>query len=426
MNTALPPIQKVPNLPEAKGASSREVPARSKLVELAPVSDPMPARHQSVTHKKIKVPKRWGTATSFILCVLLPVIAAGWYLSERAQNQFTSSTAFAIRSEEPASGLDLFSGFAAMASSSSSDVDILSLFLTSQDLVSKVQSKLDIQGIWSAKYDLDPVFALAPDGTIEDLTQYWERMVHVNFDANSGLIELLVKAFNPDDARAITQTILDESTHLMNHLSDDAQTEMIKSAAQEHELAKSRLTEARMAVLSLRAKTGMVDPEVGLSGDSGVLKRLQENLADELVKLDLLRSNQGGAASSTGSSADVRISQNEIKIEVLESRIAQERKKFGANNGEGFSEIIAQFEDLLVEQRFAEEAYIASTAALDVARADARRSSRYLAVFVQPTLAERALYPQRFIIGLLIAVFALLLWSLFVLVAYSIRDRRPV
>ncbi|SFR64514.1 hypothetical protein [Litoreibacter janthinus] len=404
----------------------REIAARNKLVELAPIVEPSPPQVPRTTRMKRGKRRYIGLTLSFILCVLIPIAATVWYLSERAADQYASSAAFAIRTEEASLGLDLLSGFAAMSGSSSSDIDILDRFLISQDLVTKIQSKLNLRKVWSKPRNADPVFSFDPDGTIEDLTTFWQRMVRVDYDSSSGLIEVEAKAFSEVEARQITQAILAESTHLMNHLSDGAHQSIIKSATEEYERAKSRLRDVRLAVSALRAKTGMMDPEAGLSGDHGVVQSLQESLANELVKLDLLRSNLGESGQQARNANDIRIEQNEIKIDVLRSRIAQERQKFDANDGAGYSEIIAKFEELLVEQRFAEEAYVATTAALDAARAEARRSSRYLAVFVQPTEAERALYPRRVLISVLVGMFTLLLWGLLALVYYSVRDRRPV
>ncbi len=59
-----------------------------------------------------------------------------------------------------------------------------------------------------------------------------------------------------------------------------------------------------------------------------------------------------------------------------------------------------------------------------MARAEARRQSRYLAAHVEPTLAERALYPRRATITGLAALFLLLGWSVLMLVWYNVRDNR--
>ena len=44
--------------------------------------------------------RHWGLAASFVLAVLLPLAASVWYLFARAADQYHSTTAFSVRSEE--------------------------------------------------------------------------------------------------------------------------------------------------------------------------------------------------------------------------------------------------------------------------------------------------------------------------------------
>ena len=67
--------------------------------------------------------------------------------------------------------------------------------------------------------------------------------------------------------------------------------------------------------------------------------------------------------------------------------------------------------------------YRAALTALEVAREDAARQSRYLATYVKPTLAQNAEYPKRWILAGLAGLFLLLIWSILALIYYSIRDR---
>ena len=78
---------------------------------------------------------------------------------------------------------------------------------------------------------------------------------------------------------------------------------------------------------------------------------------------------------------------------------------------------------LVVDRESAEERYRAALAALDVARAKASGQSRYLATYVQPTLAETSEYPQRGTIIGLAGLFLLLGWATLALIYYSVRDR---
>ena len=113
--------------------------------------------------------------------------------------------------------------------------------------------------------------------------------------------------------------------------------------------------------------------------------------------------------------------------EVIRERIARERDAFasetGGAGGEDYPRLIAEYEALQVDREFAEETYRAALAALDVARAKASRQSRYLATYIEPTLAESSEYPDRLLIELLSGLFLVLSWAVMVLVYYAIRDR---
>ena len=58
------------------------------------------------------------------------------------------------------------------------------------------------------------------------------------------------------------------------------------------------------------------------------------------------------------------------------------------------------------------------------ARNEARRQSRYLAAHVQPTLAERAEYPQRAMILGLSSLFLVFFWAIASMMFYALRDRK--
>ena len=117
------------------------------------------------------------------------------------------------------------------------------------------------------------------------------------------------------------------------------------------------------------------------------------------------------------------------RIDVIRERIQSERQTFTSDNtdtgavGENYPELIAEFESLTVDASYAEETYRAALTAMQVARDDAKRQSRYLATYVEPTLAHTSEYPRRPIIIALAALFLVLAWSIMALIYYSIRDR---
>jgi hypothetical protein len=112
---------------------------------------------------------------------------------------------------------------------------------------------------------------------------------------------------------------------------------------------------------------------------------------------------------------------------VHEARIEVERRKFGSSGSlegdPGYATTVAEFERLTVDREFAEQGYLRALSAYDAARAQANRQSRYLAAYIQPTLAEAAEFPQRMVIIGVTGLFAFLIWSILSLVFYALRDR---
>lgn len=357
-------------------------------------------------------------ALSFLLFVLTPVSVSAWYLWTRATDQYASYLGFSVRSENGTTSSELLGGLTSlvgMSSNSGSDTDILYKFIQSHDLVDRIDQKLDLRSIWS-KAPGDPVFGYTGNDTLEDLLSEWERKVRVYYD--DGMIDLRVLAFTPQDARAITQAIYDESGVMINQLNDIAREDALRYAREDLNEALVRLKEARQMVTEFRNRHQIVDPSADVQGQMGVLVSLQQQMAEALVVLGTLQAN--------AQPNDPRIEQAELRIRVIREQIEQERQKFGSETatGEALSEVVGQYESLAVDREFAERTYIAALATYDTARAEASRLSRYLAAYVKPTLAQEPEFPERGKLLLIIGGFLLIIWIIGVLIYYSLRDRR--
>lgn len=361
-----------------------------------------------------------GLMLSFVVLVIAPLLLTGWYLWMRAADQYASTTGFTVRREETSPAADILGGLSQFSSSSSSDTDILYEFIQSQELVRKINDQIALKALYSKAWPDDPVFAFDPEGGIEDLLAFWQRMVRISYDAGAGLIELRVLAFTPEDARAIARLIFDESSQMINELSAIARDDATRYAREELERAVERLKQAREAVTAFRSRTQIVDPSADIQGQMGLLNTLQQQLAEALIELDLLR--------ETSRENDPRIAQGERRIAVIRNRIDEERQKFGIGGqgpgGRDYATLVAEYERLTVDREFAEQSYTAALSAFDGAQAEAQRQSRYLAAYIKPTLAEEAEYPQRAMLLGLTALFLTLLWSILALIYYSLRDRR--
>lgn len=367
--------------------------------------------------------RHWGIALSFVTLVLVPVVVTMFYLWVIAADQYSSNTGFTVRSEERGAATDLLGGLASFgAGATNSDVDVLYEFIQSQEIVEKIDAKLDLRSLYSVYWPRDPVVALSPKASIEDLHAYWERVVRISFDGSNGLIDLEVLAFRPEDAKRIAEEIVAQSQEMINQLNETARADALRYAQADLDQAIQRIKDARGALTGFRTRTQIVDPQTDIETRLGVLQNLQQQLAEALVEADILE--------QTTTQNDPRLIQTRQKIAVIRSRIAYERRTFAnaeeevGSLGEDYPTLIAEYESLSVDLDFAEEAYRAALTAMDVAKSNALRQSRYLATYVNPTRSQSSEYPRRFVISGLTALLLFMLWGMAALVFYSLRDRR--
>lgn len=405
-----------PATPAAPAAPAAPTAPKAPVAPAAPKARPRPTARPARFRMR-----HWGLVLTFLIMVVAPVAVSGWYLHTRAADQYASTLGFTVRTEEIASASDILGGLGtSLGGGGSRDSDILYEFIRSQQLVASINAQLDLRSLYSRHYDTDPVLSLAPGGTIEDLTSYWQRMVRISYDSSSGLMELRVLAFDPDEAHDIAAAIYAESTLMINNLSAIAREDATRYASEDLTLAVERLKTAREDLTAYRVENQIVDVTADIQGQMALLATLQGQLATALIDLDLLR--------TSASDNDPRVGQVQSRISVIEARIEEERQKFGAEGpgpgGRSYAATVAQFESLTVEREFAERRYIVALAAFDNARAEASRQSRYLAAYIGPTTAEKAEFPQRLLLGGLVMLFSFLIWAILSLIYYSLRDRR--
>jgi len=316
-----------------------------------------------------------------LLVVLLPVLAATYYLMFLAQDQYASTTGFTIRQGETEAASALLGGLTQLVGGpTAGNSDLLFEFLQSQEIVERIDARIDLRAHYSATWPQDAAFSIWPDAAIEDLVRFWRRMVRVTFNQGSGLIVIEVRARDPGTAQTVAQMVIAESEEMINTLNDTARRDSMASAEADLAEALERLRSAREALAEFRARTQILDPVADIQGRMGVLNNLQQQLAEALVEHDLLL--------QTADSGDPRLRQGQRRIEVIRARIADERRSFAAQDvtvdNTDYPQLLGQYEGLRVTQEFAEMSYRAALTAFDAARSNAERQQLYLATFIRP------------------------------------------
>ncbi|GAB5375220.1 MAG: RkpR [Acuticoccus sp.] len=358
----------------------------------------------------------------FLIFVAAPTVLTILFYGFIAANQYATFSSFAVRgANSTGSAVDVTTMFALGGTSADTEVAdsfIVQEYIQSREMVEILIAEANFLEIYS-RPSADPYYRLNPELPIEDLVAYWQMMSTVEFDTETGIIDLIVRAFRPSDVEQITRKVIEKSEALVNLLSLRSREDSLRSARRELQLAEERYSEARKEVARWRGSEREIDPEAVATAQTALVSGLEVQLADLQSNLIALR--------ATMSENSPRVVYVRNQIEALKRQIATERLSVAVADADQsqpvLTERLARYEELLAEREFAQQSYSSSLAALEQARMEALKQQRYLAVFVTGMAPQESTYPKGIRWTLIVFGVLFLSWGLFALVAAAIRDR---
>jgi len=270
-------------------------------------------------------PRHWFAGFGFILLVVAPTLLAAVYLTITAADRYGSRVAFSIRSNQASAPLEILGAVTQIGNSSVlTDGQVLYDFIRSQQIVETIAAQLPLEDYYNRAPD-DWVFSLASGEPIEDLVDYWNRMIDVSLDPATGILAVEARAFTPAEAQTVATHILAASSDLVNRLSDTAREDAVRHASIELRAAEERLRSIRTRLRKFRDIEQEVDPSQNAKVAIGLVASLEEELSQARVQLGLLR----GALDDSAP----RIVLLQRRVDSLEARIAAERTRLGPGLG---------------------------------------------------------------------------------------------
>jgi capsular polysaccharide transport system permease protein len=351
---------------------------------------------------------------------------------------------FAVRGGEQGVSDPMASLTGAMSALRNQDSLIVADYIRGRGMVDALEKTLNLRAMF-AKGDI--VFRFSPDKPIEKLVRYWRWQTDVDIDRMSGIVTVIVRAFTPQDALAIAQAVIAASETLVNDLSDRARRDALKQAQSELALAEKVLADRLRAMQELRNREGILD--AGKTSDA--LTKLTGDMRLELARLESDYAAQKQSVSETSPQMRVlaaRIRSTREQIRLIEGRMtatarpaaalpapggpapgaqggalagAQSGALAGAQTG-ALADSMSRFDRFRLEQDFAQKQYVAAAASLERARMELATQQVYLTTFLQPVLAEDALYPKRMWIIAALTAICLALWGIGAGIAVLMRN----
>ncbi len=358
----------------------------------------------------------------FLFILIIPTIVAVVYFGFIASDRYVSNNRIVIQSAD----MGAVSGVASLITGSSlgggggmgSQGDILASYIHSNSILQELDNLLDLRKIYSPE-SVDQFSRLGDEASQEDFLEYYRKMTLVEWDPGTSLLYVEVEAFTPNDAKLILDTIIMLSEEKLNSLKERKQSDRVAFARQELKLAEERLFQARLAVADFRRKYGEIDPLKSAEAKGSLLATLNEELAAARTELTSLRFALKPESPQVQSAV--------ARIKALEEQVSQEKAKatrqLKGDNSTALSDLVTEFEGLIIEEEFARATYTSALAFLENTRASAQQDSSYVVDFIEANLPQEATQPKRLQIIASVFVICLLVLGIGNLIVAAIKEQ---
>jgi capsular polysaccharide transport system permease protein len=362
---------------------------------------------------------RLGVISSFIAFVIAPFLVASIYWGLIASDQYSTQMKFTIHAGEK-SPLDSLGGMIGGGmlggGAGSQDTQIVADFIRSRAMVDALQDSLNLKRIYSYP-EADYFSRFNPSKPVEDLEKYWRKRVDVKVESLSGIVAVDVRAFTPEDSRALGTKILELSEKLVNDISMRARRDAVTQAKIELARAEDELQATTATMRDTRNSEGVLD--AGAAAEA--IDRIVGALKLELSKLEQDLASQGDAGENSPQS---RVLQS--RAGALKAQIADYNKQIAslgkASGGPSMADRMSTLSRKQIDLDLARQRYAMAAAIYENARVDLETQHSYLAVSLRPSLAEKAMYPRRWWEWSIIVLPAIVGWALLVAIAFLVRD----
>lgn len=392
--------------------------------QTSPMLRSEPGMAEEVPH--LELPQRQrrrplGGILSFLLCVVVPTIVGAVYYIGYATDQYVVEFNFAVRDTSTATSTSAAAAsLTAMVGTSSSanptENYMVTEYMVSRQAVEDLQSKINIRQRYALPF-IDFWSRLDASEPMERFAKYWKTMTTAEFDIITGTAVAQVKAFTADDAYLIAKTLLSLSEELINEVAQRPQRDAVRYAEAEVKRAEDRLKDIRAALSTYREKEGVIEPTTGVVlGNATLVSTLRATLSQLQTDMSALQKNRISANSPQMQNLQIRIKATQEQIKEVEGQISS------AGQGTAIAQVVARYEQLDLERQFAQNMLTSTMQSLEQARSNAMTKRIYITPYVMPAMPQTSLYPRRFVAILTVAGACLLLWTIALLLARSIRE----
>lgn len=350
--------------------------------------------------------------------VIYIMIAVIFYYTFIAADRYVSEVSLSVKSTDGSSPISLsgIESLVGVASSSTEDIKLLQEYIKSFDMLQKLDEKINLRSLYE-KQKLDLFFRIYSSTSKESYLKYYRDRIHILFDDTTGLLNVAVEGFSPEDARNISAAILEECERFINEISHNIAREQLRFAQGELESAKQKYKDAKNELLKFQNEYGVFDPQSLAKTKAGFITEIELQISKKETELNTMRSYlNDNAPEIVALKAELRAHKEQLE---------KERRKVASNASQDkLNDVVAQFEALYLNLSFAEDVYKTAITAVETTRIEIGRKAKQVVVIQSPYVPDSAAYPNKMYNIITIFVILTLIFGVVRLVRAIIDEHR--
>lgn len=320
--------------------------------------------------------------------VLVIMAFVVFYFTFIAADRYVSHMSVTVKATDgSAAVLTGLEGILGSNSNSSEDIKYLKEYITSLDMLKKLEKKINIREIYQ-KQKIDFMYNLYSWTKQESYLKYYQNMVSANFDDTTGLLNIEVQGFSPEDAHTIATAILEESEIFMNELSHNISREQLKFSEAELAKAREKYEIARNQMALFQNTYSVVDPKSQVATKATFITEIELKISQKETELNTMLSYLNESAP--------QVVALRAELKALNAQLEKEKNKVASDLPQDkLNNVALEFQSLALDFGFAEDVYKAALKAVETTRIEMSRKVKQLVVIQSPSTPESAEYPNK-------------------------------
>lgn len=332
--------------------------------------------------------KGLGTLAKLFLFVLLPTMLVAGFLYTQSSAFYRSDSSFSVKSAEagPTGGGGLLGSL--MGGGVIYDPIAVQSFITSRDVL----KRLDAEHAWIAHFQdpaLDVYHRLDSTATFEEAYSHYKRFVWASFDPSEGIIKMSLVAATPEDARRFSLALIGYAEEMVDKLSSRIRKDALTESEAYFKGAQDNLREAQLALAEAQKLSEVFSVETEVTALRSLIGQLESQREQDRSRLaSLLR--------VTGDD-DPRVTRVRGKIASLDKQINDIRAKIVGDDtgGTTLADVNAKRMAAQLDLETKTAIFTSALQRFELAKAEADRQQRYLAIVSSPSMPDRSNYPKK-------------------------------